>query len=58
MPNTQQFSITLPNEMAEVVKSKVATGVRRVENRSHARRLHRRDGTRNDRCFPAVDSIG
>jgi Arc/MetJ-type ribon-helix-helix transcriptional regulator len=26
MRNTQQFSITLPNEMAEVVTSKVATG--------------------------------
>jgi putative addiction module CopG family antidote len=26
MRTTQQFSITLPNEMAEVVKSKVATG--------------------------------
>jgi antitoxin ParD1/3/4 len=26
MRTTQQFSITLPNEMAEAVKSKVATG--------------------------------
>ena len=26
MRTTQQFSITLPNEMADVVKSKVATG--------------------------------
>lgn len=26
MRTTQQFSITLPNEMAEVVKAKVATG--------------------------------
>jgi antitoxin ParD1/3/4 len=26
MRSTQQFSITLPNEMADLVKSKVATG--------------------------------
>lgn len=26
MRSTQQFSITLPNEMAEIVKSKVAAG--------------------------------
>ena len=26
MRTTQQFSITLPNEMAEVIKSKIATG--------------------------------
>lgn len=26
MRSTQQFSITLPNEMADVVKAKVATG--------------------------------
>lgn len=26
MRTTQQFSITLPNEMADIVKSKVATG--------------------------------
>ena len=26
MRSTQQFSITLPNEMAELVKAKVATG--------------------------------
>ncbi|MDD5057416.1 MAG: type II toxin-antitoxin system ParD family antitoxin [Sideroxydans sp.] len=26
MRTTQQFSITLPNEMAEIVKTKVATG--------------------------------
>lgn len=26
MRSTQQFSITLPNEMAEVVRTKVATG--------------------------------
>lgn len=26
MRTTQQFSITLPNEMAEIIKSKIATG--------------------------------
>lgn len=32
MRSTQQFSITLPNEMADIVKSKVAAGEYATEN--------------------------
>ncbi|MFP7725484.1 ribbon-helix-helix domain-containing protein [Lysobacter sp. D1-1-M9] len=36
MRSTRQFSITLPNEMAEVVKAKVAAGEYATESESSA----------------------
>ena len=39
MRSTQQLSITLPNEMAEFIRAKVATGEYAYRKRSHPRRI-------------------
>jgi antitoxin ParD1/3/4 len=50
---TQQFSITLPNEMADAVKSKVAAGEYATESeviRDGLRALLARDRARGSHC--------
>ena len=51
MRTTQQFSITLPNEMADIVKTKVAAGEYATESeviRDGLRALMARDRRRDD----------
>jgi putative addiction module CopG family antidote len=62
--STQQFSITLPNEMAEAVKAKVATGEYATESeviRDGLRTLLARDRAveswLRDQVGPAYDAI-
>ena len=64
MRTTQQFSITLPNEMANTVKSKVAAGEYATESeviREGLRALMARDRAieswLKDQVAPAYDSI-
>ncbi len=64
MRSTQQFSITLPNEMAEAVKAKVATGEYATESeviRDGLRTLLARDRAveswLRDQVGPAYDAI-
>jgi antitoxin ParD1/3/4 len=64
MRTTQQFSITLPNEMAEAVKSKVATGEYATESeviRDGLRALLARDRAveswLHEQVGPAYDAL-
>ena len=64
MRSTQQFSITLPNEMAEVVKAKVAAGEYATESeviRDGLRTLLARDRAverwLRDQVGPAYDAL-
>ncbi len=64
MRTTQQFSITLPNEMAEVVKSKVAAGEYATESeviRDGLRVLMARDRAMeswlHEQVGPAYDAL-
>jgi putative addiction module CopG family antidote len=64
MRTTQQFSITLPNDMAEVVKSKVQAGEYASESemiRDGLRTLMARDraveGWLRDQVGPAYDAL-
>lgn len=64
MRTTQQFSITLPNEMAEAVKSKVAAGEYATESeviRDGLRALLARDRAveswLHDQVGPAYDAL-
>jgi len=64
MRTTQQFSITLPKEMAEVVKAKVATGEYATESeviRDGLRVLMARDRVveswLRDQVAPAYDAL-
>lgn len=64
MRTTQQFSITLPNDMAEVVKSKVQAGEYASESemiRDGIRTLMARDravdGWLRDQVGPAYDAL-
>lgn len=64
MRTTQQFSITLPNEMADVVKSKVAAGEYATESeviRDGLRALMARDRAveswLRDQVGPAYDAL-
>ena len=64
MRSTQQFSITLPNEMADVVKSKVAAGEYATESeviRDGLRVLMARDRAMenwlHDQVGPAYDAL-
>ncbi len=64
MRTTQQFSITLPNEMAGLVKSMVATGVYATESevfRDGLRALMARERAMerwlNDQVGPAYDAL-
>jgi antitoxin ParD1/3/4 len=64
MRTTQQFSITLPNEMAEAVKSKVATGEYATESeviRDGLRALLARDRVveswLHEQVGPAYDAL-
>lgn len=64
MRTTQQFSITLPNEMADVVKSKVTAGEYATESeviRDGLRALMARDraveGWLRDQVAPAYDAL-
>ncbi len=53
MRSTQQFSITWPHEMAEVVRSKVASGEYATESevlRDGLRALMARTGRRKNGC--------
>jgi antitoxin ParD1/3/4 len=64
MRSTQQFSITLPNDMAEIVKSKVARGAYATESeviRDGLRTLLARDKVVEawllDQVGPAFDAL-
>jgi putative addiction module CopG family antidote len=64
MRSTQQFSITLPNEMAEIVKAKVAAGEYATESeviRDGLRALLARDRAvenwLRDQVAPAYDAL-
>ncbi|WP_096701082.1 type II toxin-antitoxin system ParD family antitoxin [Magnetospirillum sp. 15-1] len=64
MRSTQQFSITLPNEMADLVKAKVAAGEYASESeviRDGLRALLARDraveGWLRDQVGPAFDAL-
>ncbi|AHK21554.1 addiction module antidote protein [Yersinia similis] len=64
MRTTQQFSITLPNEMAEMVRSRVASGDYASESeviREGLRALHERDKAveawLSNTAAPALDAI-
>lgn len=64
MRTTQQFSITLTNEMAEMVRSRVASGDYASESeviRAGLRALHERDkiieAWLTDTAAPALDAI-
>ncbi len=64
MRSTQQFSITLPNEMAELVRSKVAAGEYATESeviRDGLRALQARDRAveswLREQVAPAYDAI-
>lgn len=64
MRSTQQFSITLPNEMAGLVKSMVATGAYATESevfRDGLRALMARERAMerwlNDQAGPAYDAL-
>ncbi len=64
MRSTQQFSITLPNDMADMVKSKVATGEYATESeviRDGLRALAARDKAvevwLRDQVGPAYDAL-
>jgi len=64
MRSTQQFSITLPNEMAEIVKAKVASGEYATESeviRDGLRTLLARDRAveswLRDQVGPAFDAL-
>ncbi|EQD26288.1 transcriptional regulator, CopG/Arc/MetJ family [mine drainage metagenome] len=64
MRTTQQFSITLPNEMAELVRSKVATGEYATESeviRDGLRTLAARDKAveawLRDQVVPAAKAL-
>lgn len=64
MRSTQQFSITLPNEMADLVKAKVAAGEYASESeviRDGLRALLARDraveGWLRDQVGPAYDAL-
>lgn len=64
MRSTQQFSITLPNEMAKVVKSKVASGEYATESeviRDGLRALMARDRAMEnwlqEQVGPAYDAL-
>ncbi|MFQ6284205.1 type II toxin-antitoxin system ParD family antitoxin [Yersinia enterocolitica] len=64
MRTTQQFSITLPNEMAEMVRSRVASGDYASESeviREGLRALHERDKAveawLSNTVAPALDAI-
>lgn len=64
MRTTQQFSITLPNEMADVVKTKVASGEYATESeviRDGLRALMARDRAMEqwlrDQVGPAYDAL-
>ena len=64
MRSTQQFSITLPNEMAELVRAKVATGEYATESevvRDGLRSLLARDRAVEDwlreKVAPAYDAL-
>lgn len=64
MRSTQQFSITLPNEMAEAVRSKVATGEYATESeviRDGLRALLARDRAveswLREQVAPAYDAL-
>ena len=64
MRSTQQFSITLPNEMADAVKSKVATGEYATESeviRDGLRALLARDRAveswLHEQVGPAYDAL-
>ncbi|MDD5176696.1 MAG: type II toxin-antitoxin system ParD family antitoxin [Sterolibacterium sp.] len=64
MRSTQQFSITLPNEMAEVVRTKVATGEYATESeviRDGLRALIARDRAveswLREQVAPAYDAL-
>ncbi len=64
MRTTQQFSITLPNEMADIVKNKVAVGEYATESeviRDGLRVLMARDRTMNSwlqhTVGPAYDAL-
>jgi putative addiction module CopG family antidote len=64
MRTTQQFSITLPNEMADIVKSKVATGEYATESeviRDGLRALLARDRAvenwLHEQVGPAYDAL-
>jgi putative addiction module CopG family antidote len=64
MRTTQQFSVTLPNEMAEMVRSKVASGEYASESeviRDGLRALQAREraveGWLRDQVGPAYDAM-
>jgi antitoxin ParD1/3/4 len=64
MRSTQQFSITLPNEMADLVRAKVAAGEYASESevvREGLRILHARDRAMEDwlreKVAPAYDAL-
>lgn len=64
MRSTQQFSITLPNQMADVVKAKVATGEYATESeviRDGLRALMARDRAQENwlikEVAPAYDAL-
>ena len=64
MRTTQQFSITLPNEMADIIKTKVATGEYATESeviRDGLRALMARDRAvdswRTQEVGPAYDAL-
>jgi antitoxin ParD1/3/4 len=64
MRSTQQLSITLPNEMADLVRAKVATGEYATESeviRDGLRTLLARDraveGWLRDKVAPAYDAL-
>ena len=63
MRSTQQFSVTLPNEMAALVKAKVASGEYASESeviRDGLRALHARERAVDDwlrqRALPSYDA--
>jgi putative addiction module CopG family antidote len=64
MRSTQQFSVTLPNEMAKMVKAKVSSGEYASESeviRDGLRALHARDKAEENwlrqEVAPAVDAM-
>ena len=57
MRSTQQFSVTLPNEMAQMVKSKVSSGEYASESeviRDGLRALQARDKALIPGCVPRL----
>ena len=64
MRTTQQFSITLPNEMADIIKTKVATGEYATESevirdglRALMARDHAVDNWLTQEVGPAYDAL-